>query len=342
MNRSRSTLVKFVVFATVMTALTTLLIMTFSGYRSASTATYFASFVDASGLKPGESVRVAGIRIGTVESVKLQPDKSVTVEFNANRTLVLTKGTRAAVRYLNLVGDRYLELLNDPGPTEFLSEGAQIPEDRTMPALDLDQLLGGLKPVIQGLNPQDVNALTTSLIEVFQGQGGTLESLMSRTSSFTNTLADNSGVLEQLIDNLSAAMATISADGERFSATLDRLHRLVAELANDRESIGASIESLSDGTAAVSDLLGQARPPLAATVSELGRLASNLDAQSDRLDTAIKKAPENYRKMMRLGAYGNFFNYYLCGITVRVSDLQGRTAQFPWVEQDGGRCTEPE
>lgn len=342
MNRPGATVVKFAVFATVMTALTALLVMTFTGYRSASTATYSASFGDASGLKPGESVRVAGIRVGTVESVRLQPDKSVTVEFNANRTLVLTKGTRAAVRYLNLVGDRYLELVNDPGPSEFLPEGALIPEDRTMPALDLDQLLGGLKPVIQGLNPQDVNALTTSLIEIFQGQGGTLESLLSRTSTFTNTLADNSAVMEQLIDNLSAALATISADGERFSATLDRLYRLVSELANDRESIGESIESLSNGTAAVSDLLGQARPPLAATVSELGRLASNLDAQKDRLDTAIRKAPENYRKMMRLGAYGNFFNYYLCGITVRVSDLQGRTAQFPWIEQEGGRCTEPE
>lgn len=333
---------KFAIFATVMTVLTALLIMTFSGYRSGSAVPYSASFVDASGLKEGDTVRVAGIRIGTVESVKLRPDKSVSVEFNADRSLVLTKGTRAAVRYLNLVGDRYLELVNDPGSTEFLSEGARIPEDRTMPALDLDQLLGGLKPVIRGLNPQDVNALTTSLIDIFQGQGGTLESLMSRTSSFTNTLADNSAVLEQLIDNLAIATATISDDGQRFSATLDRLHQLVSELATDRDRIGASIESLSEGTAAVSELLGQARPPLAATVSELGRLASNVDAQKDRLGTAIQKAPENYRKMMRLGAYGNFFNYYLCGITVRVSDLQGRTAQFPWIEQDGGRCTEPE
>ena len=85
---------------------------------------------------------------------------------------------------------------------KILPVGAQIPVDRTAPALDLDLLLGGLKPVIQGLNPQDVNALTTSLVQILQGQGGTLESLFSKTSSFSNSLADNNQVIEQLIDEL--------------------------------------------------------------------------------------------------------------------------------------------
>ncbi len=89
-----------------------------------------------------------------------------------------------------------------PGSTKILPVGSQIPVDRTAPALDLDLLLGGLKPVIQGLNPQDVNALTASLIQILQGQGGTLDSLFSKTSSFTNSLADNNQVIEQLIDDL--------------------------------------------------------------------------------------------------------------------------------------------
>ena len=77
------------------------------------------------------------------------------------------------MRYLNLVGDRFLELIDGPGSTRLMPQGGQIPVDRTTPALDLDLLVGGLKPVIQGLNPQDVNALTAALLQVFQGQGGT-------------------------------------------------------------------------------------------------------------------------------------------------------------------------
>ena len=113
------------------------------------------------------------------------------VEFDADRDIVLTSGTKAVVRYLNLVGDRYLELVDSPGSGKIAPPGSQIPLDRTEPALDLDLLLGGLKPVVQGLNPQDVNALTNSLIQVLQGQDGNIESLFAKTSSFSNSLADN-------------------------------------------------------------------------------------------------------------------------------------------------------
>lgn len=92
------------------------------------------------------------------------------MKFDADRNVVLTEGSRAAVRYLNLVGDRYLELLDGPGSPKRLPAGGQIPVSRTAPALDLDLLLGGLKPVTQGLNPHDVNALTAGLLQVFQGQ----------------------------------------------------------------------------------------------------------------------------------------------------------------------------
>ncbi|PRC55676.1 mammalian cell entry protein, partial [Mycobacterium sp. ITM-2017-0098] len=85
--------------------------------------------------------------------------------------------------YLNLVGDRYLELLDRPGPAKIQQPDSRIGSDRTEPALNLDLLLGGLKPVIRGLNPDDVNALTSSLIQILQGQGGNLESLFARTSS---------------------------------------------------------------------------------------------------------------------------------------------------------------
>jgi phospholipid/cholesterol/gamma-HCH transport system substrate-binding protein len=80
---------------------------------------------------------------------------------------------------------------------------------------------------------------------------------------------------------------------------------------------------------------------LTGTIEQLGRLAPNLAAGKDKLDAALVKAPDNYRKVARIGSYGSFVNYYLCGIQVRVSDLQNRTAVFPWVKQDTGRCAEP-
>jgi len=336
----RPTLVKLGVFGVVMTVLTASLFFIFGQYRTGSTTGYSAVFADASRLKSGQSVRVAGMRVGTVTGVRLQQDKTVLVTFDADPGVRLTTGTHAAVRYLNLVGDRYLELTEGPGGSP-LPPGSRIPRERTQPALDLDLLLGGLKPVIRGLDPQDVNALSASLIEIFQGQGATLQSLLSNTSGFTAALADHNQTIQSVIDNLRTLLATLTRDGDKFSGTIDRLEQLVTALAAQRDPIGTAIESLNNGTASVADLLTEARPPLAGTVEQLSRLAINLDGQKDRLDTSLQKAPENYRKLTRTGSYGSFFNYYICELKFRVTDLQGRTAVFPWIRQDDGRCAEP-
>lgn len=334
--------IKFAAFAVVMALLTTVLFFIFGQYRTGATDGYSAVFADASRLKAGESVRVAGVRVGTVDSVSLRPDKKVVVKFDADRTVVLTTGTKAAVRYLNLVGDRYLELLDGPGSTKRLPPGSQIPIDRTAPALNLDLLLGGLKPVIQGLNAQDVNALTTSLVQVFQGQGGTLDSLMSKTSSLSNALADNKEVIQQVIDNLNTVLSTIDKEGNKFSGTVDRVERLITELAGDRDPIAAAIDSLDKGTASVADLLTKARPPLAGTVDQLNRLAPLLDQDKDRVDTALHKAPDNFRKLIRAGSYGSVINWYVCGLSWRATDFQNRTVVAPWFKQENGRCAEPD
>jgi phospholipid/cholesterol/gamma-HCH transport system substrate-binding protein len=337
----RATLVKFAVFGVVMAVLTAFLFFIFGQYRTGATAGYSAVFADASRLKAGQSVRVAGIRVGTVNSVSLRPDKKVVVKFDADRNIVLTEGTRAAVRYLNLVGDRYLDLVDGPGSTKRLPAGGQIPVDRTAPALDLDLLLGGLKPVIQGFNPQDVNALTASLIQVFQGEGGNLQSLFAKTTTFSNALADNDQTVQQLIDNLNTVVGTLSKDGDKFSGAIDRLERLVSGLSDDRNTIGTAIDSLSNGTTSLADLLSNTRRPLAGTVDQLSRVAPLLDQDKDRIDAALQRAPKNLRKLVRLGVMGATIPYYVCLLTIRGTDLNGKTVVAPLFRSEAGRCKEP-
>jgi phospholipid/cholesterol/gamma-HCH transport system substrate-binding protein len=340
MNRATGTLIKFTAFGLVMAMLTAFLFLVFSESRTGATEDYSAVFADASRLESGDSVRIAGIRVGTVQDVSLDADRKVLVKFDTDRNTKLTTGTKVAIRYLNLVGDRYLELIDTPGAAKILPAGAEIPVERTAPALDLDLLLGGLKPVIQGLNPQDVNALTTSLVQILQGQGGTLESLFSKTSSFSNSLADNNQVIEQLIGDLRDVLDTLSKDGEEFSGAIDRLDQLIEGLSADRDPIGTAIESLDNGTTSLADLLGRAREPLAGTVDSLHRLAPQLNTDLERLDATIQRLPEIYRKLARVGSYGAFFPYYICGVTFRASDLEGRTVVFPWIKQEQGRCVD--
>ena len=341
MTSLRSTSLKVGIFAVVMLMVTFILFAIFGEFRGSAQNKYTAVFDDVSSLKSGDAVKVAGVRIGSVSSVSLQPDNQVIVRFGADRDIVLTSGTKAAVRYLNLVGDRYLELLDSPGSAQIAPPGSVIPVDRTAPALDLDLLLGGLKPFVQGLNPEAVNGLTNSLISILQGQEGNLESLFAKTSSFSNALADNSQTVQQLVDNLNTVLATIATDGDKFSGAVDRLEKLITGLSQDRDPIGDAISALDAGTASLADLLTEARAPLAGTVDQLARLAPLLDEDKATLDIALQKAPGNYRKLVRLGSYGSWINQYLCGMSFRVTDLQGRTAYFPWIMQHTGRCAEP-
>jgi phospholipid/cholesterol/gamma-HCH transport system substrate-binding protein len=341
MSAARGSATKFGVFFIVMALATMVLFVVFSGQRTSDTNTYSAVFADVSSLTAGESVRIAGIRVGTVSQVSLRPDKSVVVTFDADRTTVLTTGTKAVVRYLNLVGDRYLELVDGPGSTRIAPAGSQIPIDRTVPALDLDLLLGGLKPVLRGLTPADLNALTASLLQVLQDKGAVLNSVLAKTSSFSQTLADNNQTIEAVIDNFGAVLATLSRDGDQFSATIDRLDQLMSGLAADRDPIGLAIDALDHGTTSIADLLAQARPPLKATIDQLTRLAPLLDQGKDRLEQGLQKAPNNYRKLTRLGAYGSFVNEYICALSLRYTNHTGGTTVLPIASQDGGRCGEP-
>lgn len=339
MTRAKSTLVKFGVFATIMAVATVALFMAFSEYRTGSVNKYSAVLENASRLKSGDSVRVAGVRVGTVNGVSLEDDHTVLVKFDADRDIRLTTGTQIAVRYLNLVGDRYLDLIDSPAAdAQLVSAGSQIPKERTSGALDLDLLLGGLKPVVQGLNPDDVNALSRALVDILQGQGDTMNSLLSRTSSFSANLADNNEAIQSLIDNLNTVVGTLSKDGDKFSGAIDRLEKLVTGLAQDRDTLGTAVTQLDDGTASMTSLLTQARPPLAATVNQLNKVATLLDNGKATLDSGLARGPANYRKLARIGSYGSWIMYYLCGLSARVTDLQGRTAVFPWIKQEGGRC----
>ena len=286
-------------------------------------------------------MRVAGVRVGTVNGVSLRPDKKVVVKFDADRAVALTDGTKAAVRYLNLVGDRYLDLVDGPGSTRRLPAGGQISVEHTAPALDLDLLLGGLKPLILGLNPHDVNALSSALLQIFQGEGPTLQSLLNKSTSFSNALADNDQTIEHLIDNLNTVAATLQKDGGKFSEAVDRLEKLITGLAGDRNTVGTAVDALSKGTTSVANLLSQARPPLSGTVEQLSRLAPNLDQDKDRLDAALQKAPKNYRKLVRLGVFGATIPYFICELTLRGTDLSGKTVVSPWFRSEAQRCQEP-
>ena len=128
------------------------------------THTYRAEFTNVTGLENNDFVRIAGVEVGKVKNVAIQPDTTALVEFTADDSVVLTEGSRAVIRYDDLIGGRYLALEEGAGGTKKLNPGDTIPLARTSPALDLDALIGGFRPLFRALDPDQINALSGQLI----------------------------------------------------------------------------------------------------------------------------------------------------------------------------------
>lgn len=183
--KTTGTTIKLGIVWLVLSVFTVMIIVVFGQVRFHHTTGYSAVFTHVSGLRAGQFVRAAGVEVGKVAKVTLiDGDKQILVDFTVDRSLSLDQATTASIRYLNLIGDRYLELGRGHSGQR-LAPGATIPLEHTHPALDLDALLGGFRPLFQTLDPDKVNSIASSIITVFQGQGATINDILDQTASLT-------------------------------------------------------------------------------------------------------------------------------------------------------------
>lgn len=320
MRAALAPLTKLTVFTLVTALATGVLAMTIAGTTLTGHTAYLARFTDVSGLLVGDDVRIAGVRVGSVESVDLVDRRIAQVGFTVDTGVRLPASVTASVLYKNLIGQRYLGLERGPGPPgQTLAPGGLIPLQRTTPPLNLTVLFNGFKPLLAGLDPVQLNRLSFEIVQVLQGQGGTVESLLASTSSLTADLADRDRVLGEVIANLNAVLDTVNARDEQLSALIAALQRLVSGLAADREPIGRAVSSLDQLAGTTAGLVGQARPLVRDDVAALGQVAGTLAGSEQLLDGVLQYLPEKLNTLSRTASYGSWFNFYLCGVQGSVS-----------------------
>lgn len=310
--------VRLVIFIVVTTLATSLLVILIGNITFGDSKDYKAVFSDATGVVNGDDVRIAGVKVGTVKEIEIHDKVNAVVTFKVDSDSQLTDSTFATIRYRNLVGQRYIALTQGVGGPAVMQEGEEIPLERTEPALDLTVLFNGFKPLFRALSPEDLNQLSYEIITVFQGEGGTLESLLAHTASVTSTLASRDQVIGALIRNLNEVMVTLGNRDTELSNTLIKLREFVSGLSQDREAILGSLESISTLAVETSGLVTGIRPPLVRDLKQLRRVAGTLDANKGEIDRALQVLPIKLKKVGRTAIYGSFFNFYLCNFKANV------------------------
>src|SRR5262245_23749823 len=297
----------------VVTALATgVLVVTIGNLTFGGHNTYKAVFSDASGLNKGDDIRVAGVKVGTVKEIEISDRTRALVTFSVDDSAAVTGATHATIKYRNLVGQRYIALTQEVGSPTKLDDGATIPISRTQPALDLTVLFNGFKPLFQALSPSDINQLSYEIVQVFQGEGGTLEGLLQHTASVTSTLADRDQVISDLVDNLSEVLDHVADRDQQLNELITTFRQFVGGLNQDRDAILGSLDQISQLSVQTASLVKGVRSPLVSDISNLRQLTANIQRNRGELDRALQVLPIKLQKVGRTAIYGSWFNFYLC------------------------------
>jgi phospholipid/cholesterol/gamma-HCH transport system substrate-binding protein len=337
--------IKLGIVSLVLLLITVSIVVVFAQMRFNDTNSYSAEFSNASGLKNGQFVRASGVEIGKVKKVRLVDGGTrARVDFAIDRSITLYQSTIAQIRYLDLFANRYLELKRGEGDgaDRVLPPGGFIPLSRTSPALDLDALIGGFKPLFRALDPDKVNTIAAAIVTVFQGQGGTINDILDQTAQLTAHIAERDQVIGEVVKNLNIVLDTTVKHRKEFDQIVDNFERLITGLANHADPLAAGVANLSNAAGTVSDLLADNRALLHKEINYLQALQQPLIDQREQLNDLIHKTPTALNLIGRsIGLYGDWVNFYLCDLTIKWNGLQPggpvRTVRI-W-QQPSGRCT---
>lgn len=315
---------KLTAFVAVSVLAAVLVINTLNRPLESSSSTYYAEFTDAEGLTSGSEVRMAGVRVGKIDDVELEHGRAlVTLEVQDSHRI--PGDSRASVRYADLLGGRYIAL--QPGGGAELAAGDTIPLARTQPALELTSLLNGFKPLFDTIDPGTANDLARELVATFQGEQGTITSLLEHVVSITTRLTDRDEVLGQLLSNLNAVIATASDHRGQLNTLVDRLGAITSRMVQDREQIGHALDSGSSLARSLSDSMNRVLPQISHDLDVLRPLAGSLARNQEQLDATVQGAPELLKQINRTTDQGSWLNIYACNLKLSVAgqevDLSG-------------------
>lgn len=334
--RARWQLTGVAVFTVISLGLTLLVAGTLARGGTGEVRMLQARFHDATGLHPGNDIRIAGVRVGKVESLRLD-GKVALVRFSVQADQPVYAATVASIDYLNLMGQRYIALTTGPRPGPELEPGATIPLERTRDGLDLTALFNAFKPLFELIRPDDVNRLATNIVQVLQGEGPTLRHLMAQTAQLTAHLGDRDRVIEAVITNLTTVMETVHGHRGEIASMVRQLDGLTASIAGNRTEIGATIDGVQGLVTTFAGLLRDGGSSLDRDVASLAAWAHSFARRAPRLAEALRSTQLLLRSYVKTLGLGSYLNTYVCQSSLQLGD-GGQTVELRPSRQNSERC----
>ncbi|AZG43737.1 MCE family protein [Gordonia insulae] len=316
----RKPLIGFSLFAVVAIVLTYVIWSTLERSLPGDTHSYSTYFNDASGLASGDDVRMAGVRVGRVSDISLD-DGRARVTFDVQTDQQVFTNTQAAIRYQNLIGQRYLSLtLVKDAQSAPLAAGSSLKQP-SEDSFDVTRLLAGFQPVFETLKPEQVNALSEGLIQTFQGNKVSLSYTVAEVGTLASDMADRDVVIGAIINNLSGVMRDLAKQGNQVGTVIDSIGNLIHNLNANSAAFGKSVAQIGETASGFADVLAQSRSSLAGAATDARAATNTLIANGAKLDRLAGQLPVFLGHFPLVLGQGNYLNIYACDLDIAIGDV---------------------
>nr|WP_112471084.1 MCE family protein [Streptomyces triticisoli] len=270
--------------------------------------TYSAAFSEAGGLKPGDEVRIAGVKVGKVEDVDLDGDH-VKVTFKVKGDPAFGTGTGAAIRVKTVLGAKYLAL-QPKGPGQ-LKPGSEIPIARTVSAYDVVQAFSDLTTTTEQVDIQRLAKALDTISTTFQDSPAEVRASIRGLSRISKTIASRDKALRDLLDHANGVTKVLAGHTKDFSALVKDGDKLFQEITRRRAAIHALLKSSARLGIELSGLVQDNRKEIGPALKNLNTFVTMLERNQASLDRSVELLAPYVRVFTNTLGNGRWFDSYV-------------------------------
>ena len=270
--------------------------------------TYYAKFSEAGGLKSGDEVRIAGVRVGEVEEIELDGDE-VKVSFLVETDSAFGSESHAAIKVKTLLGAMYLAL--EPAGSGQLEEGATIPVERTSSPFDVVEAFEGLAETSAEIDTDQLAQSMTTLADLSRNTPQEFRAALGGVSALSQNLAARDEQINSLLQSLRRVSTVLDDRDQDIVALMRDADVLFRALVARKDAIHDLLVSTSTLSQELTALVRQSRADLKPALEHLDNVVDVLNKNEDNLDNSLRLMEPFYRVFTSTLGTGPWFDTFI-------------------------------
>lgn len=281
---------------------------------------YSAAFTEAGGLRDGDDVRIAGVKVGDITGVDLE-GSHVRVDFRVTEDVSFGPDTAASVRIKTLLGEKFVAL--EPRGSGQMEEGTQIPLERTVSSYDVITAFSDLTRTTERIDTDQLAASLDVLATEFADTPENVRTALDGLSRLSRTIASRDEKLRELLRSANSVTGTVAEQNEAVDRLIKDADLLVAELDRRREAIHTLFTNTNALAKQVTGLVRDNRAELRPALEELKKVLATLQKHEADLQATIEAMAPFTRLFANTLGNGRWFDTYIQNLTVPVGTVGG-------------------